>query len=210
MGLNYRKLIGRRGPAAVILSAMLVVAVGVDSASAANIFQRIFGGGKTSTANPPANALVIDPNDLTAPDYCPELRIEVGQQAFATLYKVHPTAIPRACRYLIRSAKTARECLRTLPTRGISMKIGVAGRVVAGPKGGTGKVTLPIRITVVQADAHQHGVLFNKTFAETKVAVTGGDLSTDFSQVINPVSFKRTALDDDLIVYIGFDEKKPT
>jgi hypothetical protein len=205
MGLNYRKLIGRRGPAAVMLSAMLVVAVGVDSASAANIFQRIFGGGKTSTANPPANALVIDPNDLTAPDYCPELRIEVGQQAFATFDPTHD-GDQNYVRYLSSISQTARECL-SVTDSGISMKIGVAGRVVAGPKGGTGKVTLPIRITVVKQSTNM--VLFNKTFAET-VAVTGGDLSTDFSQVINPVSFKRTALDDDLIVYIGFDQKKPT
>ena len=76
---------------------------------------------------------------------------------------------------------------------------------MAGPKGAPGKLTLPLRVTVVKQSTD--AVLFNKAFTATVAVSPGGDLSADFSQVIDPVAFKRTALDEDIIVYVGFDAK---
>jgi hypothetical protein len=42
--------------------------------------------------------------------------------------------------------KTAREC--TNSPRGIVVKYGFAGRVLLGPKGKSGNITLPVKITV--------------------------------------------------------------
>ncbi|MEJ2124555.1 MAG: hypothetical protein P8Y67_00975 [Alphaproteobacteria bacterium] len=48
--------------------------------------------------------------------------------------------------------RTARECANG--PRGIAVKYGFAGRVLLGPKGRTGNITLPVKVTVVN-DLHK-------------------------------------------------------
>jgi hypothetical protein len=183
--------------------AVAFVAAGATCSDAATIFQRLFGGGQKAES-PPAGALQVDPNDFAAPAYCPELHLQVGGEAYATFQPDHDGEA-KYVRYLGSISQTARECLSVSDTA-LSLKVGVSGRVVAGPKGGIGKVTMPIRVTVVK----QHGnkVLFDKTYP-TAMSVSGSDLKGTFSQVFEPISFKRTANDEDLIIYVGFVQDKP-
>jgi hypothetical protein len=193
--------LARRGAVAAALT-VAFVAVGATSSDGATIFQRLFGGGQAKTATP-GNALEVDPNDFAAPAYCPELHLQVGGEAYATFERDHEND-GKYVRYLGSISQTARECLSVTET-GISLKVGVAGHVIAGPKGVAGKVTMPIRITVVK----QHGnkVLFDKSYPTT-VTVGGSGLTGDFSQVIDSIAFKRTKDDEDLIIYVGFDQGK--
>ena len=191
---------------AMLLLAGTVVAAGTVPSDGATLIQRLFGGGKSSssaTSNAP-NGLVLDPNAANNVGYCPEIRVIGGGVTYATFDPNHE-GDQAYVRYLGSISQTARECL-SVTDSGISMKVGVAGRVIAGPKGAPGKLTLPLRVTVVKQTTNT--VLFNKTYSTTVTVSAGGDLSADFSQVIDPVTFKRTALDQDLIVYIGFDPKK--
>jgi hypothetical protein len=195
---------GRYGRAvAAALTAALVVA-GAGSADSQTLLQRLFGGGGGAGA-PPRNtdALTVDPKVLATPGYCPEVRIPLGGETFQ-LFDANHDGDQKFVRYLASITRTARECIVVTET-GISLKVGIAGRLVAGPRGAAGKVTMPLRVTVLK----QHGstVVFDKTYNAT-VTVNGGDLSAEFSQVIDPVAFKRTILDEDLIVYVGFDQGK--
>jgi hypothetical protein len=171
------------------------------------LFPRITGAtgstGSTAPAAPDQSTsqkpLVVDPNLLITPGYCPEVRIPLGGEAFE-LFDPDHVGDARYARYLITITKTARECLAVTETS-ITLKLGIAGRVVAGPRGGPGKVPITFRVTVIK----QHGntVMLDKKYTTT--VTVGGDLNSDFAHVIDAVTFKRTVLDEDIIVYVGFD-----
>ena len=57
------------------------------------------------------------------------------------------------------------------------MKLGVSGRVVAGPKGSAGTVTLPLRIAVTKQVANGKGPLYSQLF-KIQVPVTPPTLVT--------------------------------
>jgi hypothetical protein len=202
MRLTFGRFSGRFRQALAVAAAMAVAGTSAGPTDAATLLQRLFGGGGGASSGPP-NALQINPQDFEGPGYCPELRLLVGGENFAMFERDH-AGDAKYVRYLGSITDTARECT-TITDTGISIKLGVAGRVVAGPKGGAGKVTLPLKVTVLK----QHGnkVLFSKTYSAT-VTLGGADLSGTFSQVIDPVAFKRTANDEDLIIYVGFDQGK--
>ena len=69
----------------------------------------------------------------------------------------------------------------------LSIKVGVAGRILAGPKGGAGTVTMPIRIAV--ARQHDNSVLFSKAF-RSRVTLKAPDYAADYSEVFDQVTFK--------------------
>src|SRR6478752_6057835 len=210
MGLNRQMRLGfgrfSGGSRAAFAVAIAAVLAGMSAAptSGATIFQRLFGRGGGSAATPP-DGLQIDPQDYEAVGYCPELRLQVGGESYALFERDHD-GDAKYVRYLGSITSSARECT-TVTDTGMSIKVGVAGRIVAGPKGGPGKVTMPLKVTVLK----QHGnkVLFSKSYTAA-VTLAGSDLSATFSQVIDPVAFKRSADDEDLIIYVGFDPGKTT
>ena len=69
----------------------------------------------------------------------------------------------------------------------LSIKVGVAGRILAGPKGGAGTVTMPMRIAV--ARQHDNSVLFSKAFS-VNATLTAPEFSADYSEVFDQVAFK--------------------
>jgi hypothetical protein len=133
--------------------------------------------------------------------FCPPIRIRGGTQAL-TVYERGHEAEPAYVRYQASITKTARECSNTAD--GIAIKVGVAGRTVAGPKGGPGNLTLPLRIVVTKQSG---GVLYSQLF-KIPVTLSPPDLGVDFSEVIPQVAVTAGPEDRDLIIYVGFDEGK--
>jgi hypothetical protein len=84
----------------------------------------------------------------------------------------------------------------------LTLKIGVAGRVVAGPKGGADKMLLPLRIAVVKQAASK--VLFSKLY-KVPVSLAAPDFASDFSEVAENVTVQVAPDDHDLIILVGFD-----
>jgi hypothetical protein len=204
---------GRRGRQSLAAAlAGLLVATAALPATGQTILQRLFpritGSGPTGSTPPPApdagqsssGPLVVDPNVFMTPGYCPEIRIPLDGELYAFFETNHP-GDPKFIRYLASISKTARECLAVTET-GIVLKLGIAGRVMAGPKGGAGKVTLPFRVTVIKQQGNV--VMHDKPYTTT-VTVGGTGLAADFAHVIESLSFKRTVLDEDIIIYVGFD-----
>ena len=138
---------------------------------------------------------------FTKSAYCPPLQVRGGTEAM-TIYERGHDNEPAYIRFLASITKTAREC--HLQGNTLVMKIGVAGRVVAGPKGGPGSLTLPIRIAVAKQIGGERP-LYSQLF---KIPVTVGppDFSGAYSQVFDQVTFQVAPDDRDLLAYVGFDE----
>ncbi len=108
-------------------------------------------------------------------------------------------------RYQASVTQTARECHTLGPT--MTVRLGVRGRVLLGPVGGPGQVTVPIRIALVK-EGPEPKTLLSKFF-QTSVAVPEGQTSVPFSYVEQELTFPVAAKDDmeNYIFYVGFDEQ---
>lgn len=136
--------------------------------------------------------------------YCPPVQIRPGTESFI-VYERGKEEDPTAIRYQASVIETAREC-HPLGAETLSIKLGVRGRVAAGPKGGPGNVTVPLRVAVVK----QHGgtVLYSQKF-DIPATFTAAQFTVDFQQVFDQVTVQVTPADRDLIVYVGFDGGPP-
>jgi hypothetical protein len=136
--------------------------------------------------------------------YCPPVEIRAGTESVDFYERGHEDD-PAYVRYQGSITKTARECHPLGPDT-LSIKVGIAGRLTAGPKGGAGSATLPLRVAVIK----QHGgnVLYSQVF-KVPVIVVAPQFFGDFSQVVDQVNLQLASGDRDLIIYVGFDEGTP-
>jgi hypothetical protein len=142
--------------------------------------------------------------DFTKDVYCPPVYIRAGTEAMSLYEKGHD-ADPEYARFVGSIGKTAREC--HLDGDVLSIKLGISGRVVAGPKGSAGTVTLPLRVAVTKQMSGGKGPLYSQLF-KIQVPVTAPTFGADYSQVFDQVRAKIGPDDHDLIIYVGFDEGK--
>ncbi len=85
--------------------------------------------------------------DITAPgSECPQLSVAPGDNNITFMAKGGTDNL--AVQHRGEITKTARECSPSL-SGGISVKYGFAGRVLLGPQGKPGTVTLPVKVTVL-------------------------------------------------------------
>jgi hypothetical protein len=188
-----------RAATAAVISALLAACTSVGGGSSSAVIQN-----PSSTPMPDKNKPHYTAADFAKDSYCPPVVIRAGTEAMS-LYEHGHEAEPDYVRFLGSIGKTARECHQEGDT--VSMKLGVSGRVVAGPKGTAGTVTLPLRIAVTKQVANGKGPLYSQLF-KIQVPVTPPTLGDDYSQVFDQVKFKMGPDDHDLIVYVGFDEGK--
>jgi len=168
----------------------------VSAASAQSFTDKLkgfFGGGKSE--EPP----IIDPGepDLT----CPQVAIRAGASTYAVAAP-GKQAIGNDVRYQATITKMARDCTRTGGE--ITARIGVQGRVIAGPAGAPTTVEVPIRVAVVQGGIGEK-VIATKAYRTT--VNMAEDESAPFSFVaedlVYPVPAPNVA--DNYIFYVGFD-----
>jgi hypothetical protein len=140
--------------------------------------------------------------DFTKSTYCPPLQLRPGTEAM-TIYERGHDGEPNFVRQQASITKTAREC----GTQGgtLTMKVGVGGRVLAGPKGGPGTVTLPIRVAVVKQTEGATPLYTN--LYKVPITVSAPSFGTNYDEVFT-VSVPVGPEDRDLIVFVGFDEGK--
>jgi len=158
--------------------------------SASGISEKFFN------LNKPSNVRVLDESFLES-GYCPPITIRPGTEAlvvFATGDKTNENV-----RYQESITRTAREC--RYPGGQLTVKIGVAGRVAAGPKGAAGKVVVPVRIAVTKGETVAYSEL-----QKIEVNLTAPELATDFAKVVN-VNVPSGPNDRDVSIFVGFDEQ---
>jgi hypothetical protein len=185
------------------LGAVTAIALGVSLASPAQAqsltdrFKSLFGGGSSEqpAAKSPAEATGED--DLT----CPPVTVRAGA---STLKMGAPgkEAVGNDLRYQATITKTAREC--TITAGQITARIGIQGRVIAGPAGAPPSVQVPVRVAVVAAGVGEK-VIATKAY-QTTVSMTE-DASVPFVMVAEDLVYPAPvgAEGDKYVFYVGFD-----
>ena len=132
--------------------------------------------------------------------YCPIIEIRDGTEAHRQYVKQsEPSGDTIVWQASI--SKTARQCEED-PNGTMTIKVGISGRVLAGPKGGPADVTVPIRVVVVK---YQEAVLASELYKE-RVTI-GPELSNVFQRVYR-IDVPSPGNDRDYIIYVGFDDGK--
>jgi len=187
------------------VGAMTAVAVGMSLAAApvaaqslGDRFKSLFGGGSSDEEKPAAK-----PSESTADDEltCPPVTVRAG----ASTFKVGAPGKEAAgndLRYQATISKTAREC--SINAGQITARIGIQGRVIAGPAGAPPSVQVPLRVAVVQAGIGEK-VIATKAY-QTTVAMTE-DSSVPFVLVAEDLVYPAPtgAVADSYVFYVGFD-----
>ena len=167
------------------------------SQSISDRFKSLFGGGKSDEPAEKTPGESIEETDLT----CPPVAVRAGASTFAVA-PLGKQPVGNDLRYQATITKTAREC--SINAGQITARIGIQGRVIAGPAGAPSSVQIPLRVAVVQ------GGVGEKTIA-TKAYQTTVSMSEDSSvpftlvadDLIYPAPTGGTG--DSYIFYIGFD-----
>jgi hypothetical protein len=132
---------------------------------------------------------------------CPPVSIRAGASTFA-VGAPGKQASGNDLRYQATITRTARDC--TLNGGEIVARIGIQGRVIAGPAGNPPTVEIPLRVAVVQGGV-QEKTIATKVY-RTTVSMTEAS-SVPFSLVAEDMVYPVPpgAAGDSYIFYIGFD-----
>jgi hypothetical protein len=173
----------------------------------------IFAEKKTEamTASDNSGAAIADNDDIE----CPGVAVRTGAATLMigkTLGEVEPGALD--LRYQGTIIRTARECHVNAGV--MTIKVGIEGRIIAGPAGGPGTVEVPLRMAIVQEGVEPKTI--TSKLAIVPVTITEAVDRATFTHVETDIAFPmpvRLADIDAYVVYIGFDplalqqKKKP-
>ena len=154
------------------------------------------GSGEVPYASGPTRTSDVD---------CPQVTVRTG----AATWQVPPGTGPTNIRYQASLGQLARECAVLGDT--VTIRVGIEGRVLLGPKGGPGAVSIPVRIAVIH-EGPQPRTLWTK-FYSIPVTMGQGTTQAAFAQVEDDVTFQLPANRNELaqyVVYVGFDPQGAT
>ena len=110
-----------------------------------------------------------------------------------------------ALRYQGTFARAARECRVQAPN--VNIKVGIQGRVILGPAGTPGDVTMPVRYALVQESLGQEPKIMWSKLYVIPVNIPPQTQSVNFTHITEDmtVPIPSAAVLEDLVIYIGFD-----
>jgi len=197
---SFGSLTGESSPPPVPASTATTPAPASSNASFASGIKSLFAGDSSSlnSAAPQSAA-----GAAAAPEInCPSVEYRQGA---ATLSVNSPGTENAALglRYLASFVQTARECI----PRGndLTIKVGVQGRVVIGPAGGPGAISLPLRYALVR-EGSEPKTLWTKLFM-VPVTIPQNQLNLPWLHIEEEMTVPRPPGDeiDAYVIYIGFD-----
>jgi hypothetical protein len=166
-----------------------------SSQSLGDRFKSLFG----VTPEQPAEAAAPPEGepDLT----CPPVSIRAGASTYAVAAP-GKQAVGNDLRVQATITRTARDCTRTGDQ--ITARIGIQGRVIAGPAGAPPTLEIPLRVAVVQGGV-QEKTIATKAYRTTVSMSEDG--SVPFALVAEDLVYPVPpgAAGDSYIFYIGFD-----
>ena len=142
--LHHRRLHLSRLAITPALALMLGGCLGLGGGSEPETTATTEAAGVTAAGAPAEGE--IDVRRYLGPDYCPEIRIPEGFEVLRRYESGHDGEDGFVV-WQASIGQTARECLYD-GQGGLLLRVGVSGRVIAGPKGGPGDVTVPLRIII--------------------------------------------------------------
>jgi hypothetical protein len=186
--------------AAVIAGGVACLTVAPASAqSITDRFKGLFGGksDEQPATNAPGAAIPQDTGDLT----CPPVTVRAGASTYA-VGAPGKQPVGNDLKFQATISKMAREC--TVNGGVITARIGIQGRVIAGPSGAPSSVQVPIRVAVVQGGVAEKTIA-TKVYQTTVTMSEGG--SEPFTLVAEDLTYPAPAgaVGDSYIFYIGFD-----
>ena len=126
-------------------------------------------------------------------------------RAGRSTYAVAPPgkqAVGNDLRFQATITKMAREC--SINGGVITARIGIQGRVIAGPAGAPSVIQVPIRVAVVQGGVNEKTIATKAYQTSVNLTETGSD---PFTLVAEDLTYPAPpgAIGDSYIFYIGFD-----
>jgi len=141
----------------------------------------------------------MDPAVYAATPVCPEALVRDGTE-FMPIFEPGKQMDFEKVRFQAAVQRVARDCENAIGG-GIKVRVGVAGRVLAGKSAATGKVTVPVRVAVTAGDQ----VLYSKLTTAT-VDVQAPDYSALFSIVDDGITLSIPE-SQAATIYVGLDGK---
>ena len=134
---------------------------------------------------------------------CPRFQVW-SREGYVTIYEPGKVGDGLAVMHRGEITKTAREC-QMEPGR-ITVKYGFSGRVLLGPKGRNGRVTLPLNVFVT--DAKREKVVTDKVSVDVDVAL---EKPIGYFSFVRTITFKvpEGSRPAEFEVYVGFDRAAP-
>ncbi len=134
---------------------------------------------------------------------CPRFQVW-SREGYVTIYEPGKVGDGLAVMHRGEITKTAREC-QIEPGR-ITVKYGFSGRVLLGPKGRTGRVTLPLDVFVT--DAKREKVVTDKVRVDVDVAL---EKPIGYFSFVRTITFNvpEGSRPAEFEVYVGFDRAAP-
>jgi len=184
-----------------VLMSLLLVLAGCGSAN-------LFGNSSLDFFNTSSKASTSDAaagNESATDIECPSVMVRTGTATLLIGSKAgegDPSALD--LRYQATIIRTAREC--RVNSGVMTMKVGIEGRVITGPAGGPGTITVPLRLAVVQEGVNPKTIL--SKFASVQVEVASAVDRVPFTHIDPEISFplpQPIANIDAYVVYVGFD-----
>src|SRR3954462_12404067 len=197
MGDN--RLVRVMAAAAVAGGLAFLMAAPASAQSITDRFKSLFGGkaDEEPATAAPAVAVPQDTGDLT----CPPVTVRAGASTYAVAAP-GKQPVGNDLRFQATISKMAREC--SVNGGVITARIGIQGRVIAGPAGAPSSVQVPLRVAVVQGGVPEKTIA-TKAYQTTVTMTEGG--SEPFTLVaedlVYPVPAPGTS--DNYVFYIGFD-----
>jgi hypothetical protein len=136
---------------------------------------------------------------------CPVVKIRAGASTYGVAMP-GKQPVGSDLRYQATISRTARDCTRS--SGQIIARIGIQGRVIAGPAGAPATVEIPLRVAVVQTGVHEK-VLATKVYRTT---VSMAEDNSAFSLVGEDLAYSMPPglTSDSYVFYIGFDPQAVT
>jgi hypothetical protein len=127
-----------------------------------------------------------------------------AREGYVTIYEPGKVGDGLAVMHRGEISKTAREC-QIEPGR-ITVKYGFSGRVLLGPKGKSGRVTLPL--TVFVTDAKREKLFNDKVRVDVDITL---DKPIGYFSMVRSVSIPMPegSRPGEFEVYVGFDKATP-
>lgn len=188
--MEQKVLAGSRSALALLAALAAASAVGLVSSGLA-----------ASRSEAPLLVAQADPAAPPVSRYCPELRLRDGTETLRR-YANGKEGDNSQVVWQASIVETARECRSDGAS--LTMRVGVAGRVLAGRAGGAGaQVSAPVRIVVLRFE----GPVLASELRPLSVAL-GASGSAAFREVYE-VTVPAPGEDRDYLVYVGFDGAEP-
>lgn len=190
----------RAGLAAGALALALSACASAPGSDPADTIGNVFAFNSTRAPQQPAQAA---PSTSTTEVICPIVDIKEGGAAHR-VYSGRGTS-NNDVRYQFSIGQTAREC--SVQNGQIAMRVGVEGKVLLGPAGGSSSFNVPVSIAVRDEASQQ--MLSEKTY-QVAVTIPSGQPHATFSVVSETifVPLKRREANEDYLIIVGFETAK--